>query len=195
MGKKYEYDLVVWYINNIGFDNYKGETRDDVLDLSTKEFFEKMKEEGTGGDKFKIADWRSKIAGEISDDADNWFDKKIQAKINSSNLNSNYKGDLLSDVSSYDSVDEVDNDIEGIQELQVYEEQVEEAKDTIKNSRSYDEIREAKEDLRELNSKVYGGVMSGVSKNAGREKADVLSSIDSLINQAQDREEDLNVNE
>jgi len=102
--------LVDWYMNNRTFDNYKGNKRDEILDLSSKEFFNELKKEARGGNKFQLKDYDKIIKDAIENDANVWFNDKLRDRINNATIRDSRKNNIVP--SKYNSEDELKTDIQ-----------------------------------------------------------------------------------
>lgn len=102
--------LINWYYDNRSFDNYRGNKRDEILDLSSEEFFKEVKKEAKGGSKLQYKDFKSIIQNKIENDTNEWFDERIKDKINNSVLSKQKQ--FAKSPSNYNSDDEVDQDIQ-----------------------------------------------------------------------------------
>jgi hypothetical protein len=157
--------LVDWYVSNKTFDNFStSETeRETFLDTSADNFFAELKKEAKGGNKLDVEDYREIIKGKIENEANDKFNEKLKEKIDSANLKvPDLKDSLYDNVGDYDSLDQVDDDVEAANDY------LEGLKDRFSGAETAEERELAREELRAEAPSVYGGLRSGESRAANK---------------------------
>lgn len=176
---KANYGIVDWYTQKLGFNfnDYRGDTRDEALDLSSEDFFDKIMDyaKGQAETPFKAATLNSlqnntkfknksveiiKNNNQMIIGSSEWFNKQLISNINRSNLIKTMKEDLISNVSNYNSEQDLNSDIDkGVNFIN-------DLKSEFKGATTVEERERATEELRRSAPSVYGGLRSGETRAA-----------------------------
>jgi len=116
------YNLVDWYVRKQTFDKFKGDKRNELLDLSSVNFFNEMKdyaiEKAETQEKknairgLSYGEWKSEILNktDIEKDANRWFDNKLNERIEVATIRDSRKNNIVP--SKYNSENELIADIQ-----------------------------------------------------------------------------------
>jgi len=155
------YQLVEWYANKISsFDNFGGDTRSEIIETSSDNFFSDMINKAKsipgakkGLEKLKAGDWRSEIQSNDKFDKDKveeWFNGRLADILNKSRLVKTYKEEI--DILSINSEDDLKNEIKEGKKI------IEGFKEDFKSAKTREEREEVAERLKDEAPRTFASI-------------------------------------